>query len=202
MGDRLTSLRDLDNIPLEDLVKPLSARALPVRAFMAINGETLSEAEARRNERRLGRDSRTRKGSSDAERLPRPTTKDEDKARWRAAEGAKKKAAQDMPATADALRTMHRGRQRLCALGWKDAHYCPKDGTFFAVIVYGSTGIFEACYNGDRPDGRVNCRDYLTHPHGMLFKPLADLSDAERARMDECMGQEKAAHGRSIEGRD
>lgn len=126
-------------------------------------------------------------------------SEDEAKALWQMANDAKDKSAADMPTTDDALRTMQRGRSRLRDLGWREAQYCPKDGTRFAVIEYGSTGIFEASYWGEWPDGRVYCCDGFTHPHGMLFKPLADLTDAERAKLDECMGREKAAHDRMVQ---
>lgn len=66
------------------------------------------------------------------------------------------------------------------------------------MIEYGSTGIFEACYSGEWPDGRIYCCDYFTHPHGMLFKPLTKLTEDERAKLDECMKREKAAHDREI----
>lgn len=125
-------------------------------------------------------------------------TKDEAEALWKAAEEAKNKAESEMPATADALRTMQNGFSRLRDLGWREAQYCPKDSTPFAVIQYGSTGIFEAWYMGDWPDGRVYCCDYLTHPHGMMYKPLADLTADERDLMNECMGREKAAHDREV----
>lgn len=128
-----------------------------------------------------------------------PLSREEAEALWRAAEDAKNRSAEAMPTTADALRVMQDGWSRLRDLGWREAQYCPKDSTPFAVIQYGSTGIFEAWYVGDWPDGRVYCCDYLSHPHGMLFKPLADLTDAERALMDECMGREKAAHDRDIQ---
>lgn len=127
-----------------------------------------------------------------------PLTKEEADALWKASEEAEAKSAADMPETNDAIQVMQRGRSRLRDLGWREAQYCPKDGTPFAVIEYGSTGIFEAWYNGDWPDGRIYCCDYFIHPHGMLFKPLADLTEGERAKMDECMNRDKAAHDREI----
>lgn len=127
-----------------------------------------------------------------------PLTKEEADALWKAAEAAEAKSAEDMPGTSDAIQAMQRGRSRLRDLGWREAQYCPKDRTPFAVIEYGSTGIFEAWYEGDWPDGRIYCCDYSTHPHGMLFKPLADLTEGERAKMDECMNRDKAAHDREI----
>lgn len=127
-----------------------------------------------------------------------PLTEDEENAIWKAIKAAEAKSAADMPKISDVLRVMQRGHSRLCNLGWREAQYCPKDGTTFAVIQYGSTGIFEAWYMGDWPTGHVYCCDYLSHPDGMLFKPLADLTDGERALMDECMNREKAAHDREI----
>ena len=47
--DSITS----DDMPLTELLRPLSARALPRRALVKINGATISEAEARAN---VGRD--------------------------------------------------------------------------------------------------------------------------------------------------
>lgn len=127
-----------------------------------------------------------------------PLTKEDADALWKASEEAEAKSAKDMPETSDAIQVMQRGCSRLRDLGWREAQYCPKDGTPFAVIEYGSTGIFEAWYNGDWPDGRIYCCDYFIHPHGMLFKPLADLTEVERAKLDECMNREKAAHEREI----
>ncbi len=127
-----------------------------------------------------------------------PLTEEEAEALWKAGKEAEERAAKDMPATADALRAMQSGFSRLRALGWREAQYCPKDTTPFAVIQYGSTGIFEGWYSGDWPDGRVYCCDYFVHPHGMMFKPMANLTADEHDLLDECMGREKAAHDREI----
>lgn len=126
-------------------------------------------------------------------------TRDGARALWEASEAAEAKAAKEMPTTQSALTVMQRGWSRLRNLGWREAQYCPKDGTTFAVIQYGSTGIFEALYMGDWPKGHVYCCDYLSHPHGMLFKPLADLTEGERAKLDECMASERAFMDRQIQ---
>lgn len=126
-------------------------------------------------------------------------TEAEAKALWDASTKAKEDAARDMPTTEEALRAMQSGHSRLRDLGWKEGMYCPKDGTPFAVIQYGSTGIFEGWYMGEWPTGHVYCCDYLDHPHGLLWKALDALTDAERAKMDMCMGREKAAHDRMIQ---
>lgn len=126
-------------------------------------------------------------------------TAEEAEALWKAAEEASARLADEMPETADALRTIHTGLSRLRDLGWREAKYCPKDGSPFAVIEYGSTGLFEAFYSGDWPTGRIYCCDYLCHPDGMLFKPLAELTDDERAKLDECMAREKVHYERQIQ---
>lgn len=128
-----------------------------------------------------------------------PLSRDEAEALWQAAEKAKNEAAAEMPATDDALNVMQRGRSRLRDLGWREAQYCPKDGTPFAVIMYGSVGIFEGWYMGEWPKGHIYCCDYLNHPHGMLFKAMDDLTDAERDKLTGCMAQERADHEREIQ---
>jgi len=47
----------------------------------------------------------------------------------------------DMPDSISAVRLMERARNRLSRLGWQPASYCPKDGSAFAVMEAGSTGI-------------------------------------------------------------
>ena len=128
-----------------------------------------------------------------------PLTADEAKSLWDAAMDAKEARATEMPDTDAALGVLHRGLERLRELGWREGKYCPKDGTPFAVIEYGSTGIFEGWYLGKWPDGSIYCCDYLTHPHGILFKPLSELTEAEQLKKDECMGREKAVLERVIQ---
>jgi hypothetical protein len=67
---------------------------------------------------------------------------------------AEKRAdAADMPTEHDALRVMARVMARLKELGWRDAIYCPKDGTAFDIIEAGSTGIHDCHYEGEWPKG-------------------------------------------------
>lgn len=58
-----------------------------------------------------------------------------------------------MPDDKAALDQMQDAYTRLKKLGWRDAIYCPKDGTEFDVIEAGSTGIFPCHYEGDWPNG-------------------------------------------------
>lgn len=44
------------------------------------------------------------------------------------------KRAADMPTEEDAMVAMQEAFERLKDLGWKEAMYCPKDGTLFLAI--------------------------------------------------------------------
>lgn len=75
-------------------------------------------------------------------------TAEQAKALWEASERASAKLATDMPTEGDALREMMRAYERLKQLGWRDAVYCPKDGSMFDAIEIGSTGIHRASHDG------------------------------------------------------
>ncbi len=72
---------------------------------------------------------------------------------WAEAEAAEAKRAVDMPTEQDAIRVMLSAYHRLTKLGWRDAIYCPKDGSTFDVIEAGSGGIHECHYQGEWPKG-------------------------------------------------
>lgn len=61
--------------------------------------------------------------------------------------------AADMPTEQDAINAMFRAYLRLKELGWREAIYCPKDGTRFRAIEAGSTWTFPCHYMGDWPNG-------------------------------------------------
>lgn len=58
-----------------------------------------------------------------------------------------------MPDEKAALLQMFEAHQRLQELGWKNAVYCPKDGSMFSAIEAGSTGIHQCNYTGEWPKG-------------------------------------------------
>ena len=62
---------------------------------------------------------------------------------------------------------------RLKDFGWREAIYCPKDGSMFKVIEPGSTGIFDCTYEGEWPNGgwwiHADCDSSPSHP--AMFKP-------------------------------
>lgn len=105
---------------------------------------------------------------------------------WKSAEAAKEARKESMPDTNAALRQLCSGRVRLYELGWSDASYCPKDGAPFAVIQYGSSGIFSAFYQGEWPNGRVVMDDFCVHPDGLLWKAIDKMSEDEAAKLKEC----------------
>jgi hypothetical protein len=62
-----------------------------------------------------------------------------------------------MPDEKAALEQMFDAFDRLKKLGWKEAIYCPKDGSSFDMIEAGSTGIHSGHYAGDWPKGSWWC---------------------------------------------
>ena len=95
-------------------------------------------------------------------------------------EKQRKSRVADMPTDVDALAAMHRAYQRLSDLGWRDAIYCPKDGTLFKAIEAGSTGTHKCVYRGEWPSGKwwiVDAGD-LWPSRPILFKP----EDTDNAR--------------------
>lgn len=58
-----------------------------------------------------------------------------------------------MPDEQSAIRMMFAANQRLRDFGWNDAVYCPKDGTMFQALEFGSTGIHTCRYEGEWPKG-------------------------------------------------
>lgn len=68
-------------------------------------------------------------------------------------EAADAKRKELMPDEDAAIRMLFDAYIRLKDFGWRDAIYCPKDGTEFKVIEPGSTGKHDCIYQGTWPDG-------------------------------------------------
>jgi len=77
---------------------------------------------------------------------------------------SQERRAEALPDVHACLRVMMDAYVRLKELGWNDAIYCPKDGSTFKVIEFGSTGIFDCHYDGEWPKGR-----WWTHDGGDLW---------------------------------
>lgn len=94
--------------------------------------------------------------------------------KWLAAADAAKAAREaSMPDEQTALQAMWSAYQRLCELGWREAIYCPKDGSYFDAIEAGSTGVHDCCYMGEWPKGSwwVAADGDLWPSHPILFRP-------------------------------
>lgn len=72
------------------------------------------------------------------------------------------------------LDQMHDAYQGLKACGWKEAIYCPKDGSKFLAIEAGSTGVFPCFYVGTWPDGSwwAEAHGDLWGANPILWKPM------------------------------
>lgn len=101
-----------------------------------------------------------------------PLTRAEAEEMFKAADAAKAKRAADMPTEQDAIMAMWSAYQRLKELGWRNAVYCPKDGSVFNVIEAGSTGIHKCSYDGDWPNGVywIHADGDLCPSNPILFK--------------------------------
>lgn len=117
---------------------------------------------------------------------------------WARCEEADAKRRALMPDSMAALRMLQNALTRLRDEGWRDGIYCPKNGSTFAAIEFGSTGIFTGSCLGDWPDGRVLVGDGTSHPRGLLWKPLEKLTEAEAEKLRSCDEYERAAMDRQM----
>lgn len=100
------------------------------------------------------------------------------RAMWKDVEATRKARAAKLPDEKAALDAMCEAYHRLHELGWRDATYCPKDGSGFAVIEAGSTGIHHCTYSGEWPNGTwlVHGDDDLWPSKPILFRLYPEVS--------------------------
>jgi hypothetical protein len=120
-------------------------------------------------------------------------TQDEARALLEGAEANEARKAELMPTTKEAVGAMFDARDRLRRLGWGDGCYCPKDGSLFAVIQHGSSGIFTGFYRGEWPKGFARVEDEIMHPDGYLWKSLDKLTAWEE-EMRKASARSTAGH--------
>lgn len=80
-------------------------------------------------------------------------TTEQAEALWDAAMAEKARREKQYPTERECLTELCRIRSRLTDLGWRDAIYCPKDGSIFEAIEFGCTTIFDCWYVGQWPTG-------------------------------------------------
>jgi len=83
-------------------------------------------------------------------------------------EEADARRAKVMPTFTEAAEAIVSARQRMKDLGWADGIYCPQDGSSFAVVTFGSTGIITARYRGKYPAGSVHRLEHAELPFALL----------------------------------
>lgn len=122
-----------------------------------------------------------------------PLTEDEAKSLWDSAMAAKAKRAETMPGVRDALGAMLDAKQRMQELGWWQGFGLKvRAGGECAVAESGSTGIWKGWIDAD---GKyLHYADCVTNPRKAWLKPLADLTDDERAYMEQCDKREAEAY--------
>lgn len=123
-----------------------------------------------------------------------PLTKREADEIWKACEANRKQREADMPDEKAAIATMFQAWYRLKELDWREAMYCPKDGSSFHVIESGSTGIFPCHYQGKWPDGHWWIEEDGGSPSNpVLFKLYPEDQAREDARRAEAAARFKAS---------
>lgn len=121
-----------------------------------------------------------------------PLTKEEAETLWLAVEAARTKRAEAMPTGQNALRAMIDAQERLHELGWwKGGGLRVRRGDECAVAETGSTGMWRG--RVDAEGEYVHFGDCVRKPRDCWLKPLADLTDDERAWMEECDRNEAEA---------
>jgi hypothetical protein len=123
-----------------------------------------------------------------------PLRRDEAEAILASADAAKAKRASDMPTEQDAINALFEAHQRLKELGWREASYCPKDGSSFNAIETGSTGIFRCHYSGDWPEGSWWLEDAgdLWPSRPTLYKLDPEAEAARKAKIAEAAARFRA----------
>lgn len=104
---------------------------------------------------------------------------------WDSCQRAHQDRVARMPDEKSALNTLHDAYTRLKDMGWRDAIYCPKDGSTFEIIEVGSTGIFRAHYQGEWPTGSWWAEDAgdLWPSRPALFRLLPEAQAEYDAKM-------------------
>jgi hypothetical protein len=117
---------------------------------------------------------------------------------WQAVKQAQAKRAADMPIARDALAAINTAQSRMNDLGWwLGGGLRVKRGDECAVAQTGSTGIWRGRI--DDEGQYVHFGNCVSDPRKCWLKPLADLTDEERAWMEECDRREALASRAELE---
>jgi len=102
-----------------------------------------------------------------------PLTKAEAEQLMKELDAKQAEIAARWPDERSCLIAMTEAFHRLQDFGWREAIYCPKDGTPFDVIEAGSSGVHTCHYEGSWPTGSWWVADGgdLWPSHPILFRP-------------------------------
>lgn len=116
-----------------------------------------------------------------------PLTAEQAAALWEETERHQAEIAARLPDEAACLKAMCEAFHRLRDFGWREAMYCPKDGSSFDAIEAGSSGIHRCHYSGKWPDGHWYVADagdfWPSTP--ILFRLDPGAEAARKAKMEE-----------------
>ena len=86
------------------------------------------------------------------------------------------KRAADMPTEEDAMVAMQEAFERLKELGWKEAIYCPKDGTLFWAMEPGCSAAGVCQCLGEWPKGHwwMHSGGDIWPSRPILWKPILE----------------------------
>lgn len=130
-----------------------------------------------------------------------PLTRAEGDAIWERSRAAEAKRTADMPDEKSAIDALFSAWLRLKELGWREAMYCPKDGSHFQTIEAGSTGIGDCNYQGEWASGSFWLYDandvWPSHP--ILFKLYPEDQMKYDAKMEEAKARYQAGRESSQE---
>jgi hypothetical protein len=95
-------------------------------------------------------------------------------------EVATKRRNELMPDESAARHMLFDAWLRLKDFGWREACYCPKDGSEFDIIEPGSTGVFRCIYEGEWPNGRYwSFDEHDSYPSSpVLYRAIRPSADA------------------------
>ena len=113
-----------------------------------------------------------------------------------ASDRAKAARAEQMPDEQSAIEVLFSAWLRLKELGWKEAMYCPKDGSWFSAIEAGSTGVHRARYEGQWPTGTywISDDNDLWPSRPILWKPLTDqVGSGTQASQEQAVATRRSA---------
>ena len=102
----------------------------------------------------------------------RTLTRTEAQKLWDEVQRSKAETDAKLPDERATILAMTEAFHRMRDFGWREAIYCPKDGSVFEAIEAGSSGIHDCFYEGEWPNGRwwILANGDMCPSHPILFR--------------------------------